>query len=128
MQQLKSRILLVDDRATILHTYRIILQQQGHDVTGAASYGEAVEHLDARDFDLLLCDYGLDGDFCGFDVIDYARLRRPQIRSLMLTGFGAEEVALRAEERGVKVLFKPVGVHELLKTISEWCAAEQAIA
>lgn len=127
MQQSKSRILLVDDRATILHTYRIILQQQGHDVVGAASYDEAVEHLDARDFDLLLCDYGLDGDFSGFDVIDYARVKRPHIRSLLLTGFGADQVAEQAEQRGVKVLFKPVGVPELLTTITEWCV-EQAIA
>ncbi len=127
MQQTKSRILVVDDRATILQTYRIILQQQGHDVVGAGSYGEAVEHIDAREFDLLLCDYGLGGDFSGFDVIDYAREKRPQIRSLLLTGFGAEQVAEEAEQRGVKVLFKPVGVRELLNTITEWCV-EQAIA
>ncbi len=127
MQKLKSRILLVDDRATLLHTYRLILQQQGHDVISAGSYGEAIQHLDVSDFDVLLCDYGLDGSFCGFDVIDYARTKMPNIRSLLLTGFGSEEVAEQAEERGVKVLFKPIGVHELLKTIAEG-RVERAIA
>lgn len=127
MHHLKSRILLVDDRASILFTYQIILQQQGHEVTGAASYSEAIEQLDAADFDLLLCDYGLEGDFCGFDVIDYARTKAPHIRSLLLTGFGAEQVAAEAEQRGVKVLFKPVAVRELINTIAEW-RADQAIA
>jgi DNA-binding NtrC family response regulator len=127
MQQLKSRILLVDDRASILFTYQIILQQQGHHVTGAASYSEAVEHLDSGDFDLLLCDYGLEDGFSGFDVIDYARKKSPHIRTLLLTGFGAEQVTAEAEQRGVKVLFKPVGVRELLSTIAEW-HAHRAIA
>lgn len=127
MQKLKSRILLVDDRATILFTYRIILQQQGHHVVSAGSYDEAIGHLDNADFDLLLCDYGLDGGFSGFDVIDYAREKSPHIRSLLVTGFGAEQVATAAEERGVKVLFKPVGVHDLLATIAE-SNLERAIA
>jgi len=111
------RILLVEDKPAVLLTYRLILQQQGHCVTAAPCYSEAVEQLNAREFDVLLCDLGLDGDRNGFDVIEHARVKAPQIRPVLLTGFADEAVAKQAADRGVTVLFKPVAVPELLATV-----------
>lgn len=119
IMQKKVRILVVDDKAAVLLTYRIILQQNGYDVVAVSSYGDAIMELNAHEFDLLLCDLGLDGNRTGFDVIRYAEQRVPGIRSVLLTGFSGEEVAQEAAERGIPVLFKPVDVRDLLSTVQE---------
>jgi DNA-binding NtrC family response regulator len=122
------RILIVDDKPAILLTYRIILQQQGHEVTAAPCYSDALAHLDACSFDLLLCDLGLDGNRNGFDVIEHAREKAPGIRSVLLTGYAGEEVAEQAAGSGITVLFKPVNVQELLDTVHQSGVSERAIA
>ncbi len=127
--QSKPRILLVDDKAAVLLTYRIILQQQGYDVTAVDSFGKAVEKLESSGFDLLLCDLGLGEARDGFDLIEHARQARPEIRTLLLTGYSGEEVRSKAEDLGVAVLFKPIQVPDLLQAIkTRGIRTERAIA
>lgn len=127
--QKKLRVLLVDDRAPVLLTYQLILQQHGFEVATALTYDEAVGQLDDCNFDLLVADLGLDGQRNGFDVIDYAQQKTPGIRSILLTGYACDDVQCEAEGRGVIVLFKPVSVPELLSTLNpEDVVAHQAIA
>lgn len=114
----KLRILVVDDQHSILLTYMLILQQQGHEVIGADSWARAEEQLTRDRFDVLLCDLSLDGGHSGFEVIDCAQMRDPHIASVLLTGYGAPEVEHAAEQRGVAVLYKPVPVEELLHTLT----------
>lgn len=111
------RILIVDDHRSILLTYTLILQQQGHEVVGAPSCEVAEKHLDRGKFDLMLCDLGLGDGQCGFDVIDFGRRRNPGMRTVLLTGYGDSDVDREAERRGVPVLYKPVPVTELLDTL-----------
>jgi DNA-binding NtrC family response regulator len=110
----KLRILVVDDHRAVLLTYQIILQQQGYEVIGAASCENAVDCLDRSHFDVLLCDLGLEEGRSGFDVIDFAQMRNPNITSMLMTGYGAPEVDQQAELRGISVLYKPVQIEELL--------------
>jgi CheY-like chemotaxis protein len=117
MQQNHLRILVVDDKPAVLLTYKLILQQQGHDVVAVTSCEGAISELAETAFDLLLCDYTLEDDRNGFHVIDEARQRIPGIRSLLMTGYSEDEVGEEASERGVKVLFKPVNVTELLNAV-----------
>lgn len=111
------RILLVDDKPAVLLTYRMILQQHGHEVTAAPCYSDALSSLNSSEFDLLLCDLGLDGNHNGFDVIERAREKSPDMRSVLLTGYVDDEVSSQAAERGVTVLFKPINVPDLLAAI-----------
>ncbi len=73
----KNRILVVDDEVHVLITYRLILEQQGYDVTACTTAGEAIEIVERRSFDLVLCDYSLDEQHTGFEVILAARRRDP---------------------------------------------------
>lgn len=113
----KLRILVVDDQHPVLLTYQLILRQQGHEVVGASSCDCAVRHLDESDFDVLLCDLGLDAGRSGFEVIDFAQRRNPRITPFLLTGYGTEEVADAARQRGVNILYKPIEVPDLLNTL-----------
>lgn len=128
MQRSGLRILVVDDKPALLMTYKLILQQQGHEVVGATCFTEAVNELDSSRFDLLLCDYTLEDDVTGFHVIDEAQKKVPGIRALLMTGYSEEEVGSEAAERGVRVLFKPVNVSELLSEVLGMPPIRRAIA
>jgi CheY-like chemotaxis protein len=123
--QSKPRILLVDDKPAVLLTYRIILQQKGYEVTAVETFGSAVEKLADSEFDLLLCDLGLGEARNGFDLIEHARQARPEIQPVLVTGYAAEDVALKAADLGIAILFKPVQVPELLQTLETYTNTQQ---
>jgi DNA-binding NtrC family response regulator len=115
----KCHILVVDDEPHVLLTYRLILQQQGYDVSAAISADEARKMLVERKVDLLLCDLSLEKQENGFDVIEFARQKEPEMPAVLLTGYATQDAILRAEESGIPVLFKPIDIKELLQTIKE---------
>ena len=115
----KHHILVVDDEPNVLITYRLILEQQGYDVSAAISSEEARRVLRDREVDLLLCDLSLERQENGFDVIDVARGKNPHMSAVLLTGYATPEATDRAEASGIPVLFKPIDIKLLLQTISE---------
>ncbi len=115
----KSHILVVDDEPNVLLTYRLILQQQGYAVSAALSSEEARKALREDGIDLLLCDLSLEKQENGFDVIEFARQKNPDIPTVLLTGYATPEATDRAEELGIPMLFKPIDIQELLQTISQ---------
>jgi len=115
----KFRILVVDDEPNVLVTYRLILQQQGYDVSAALSSEEARRSLAEEEIDLLLCDLSLEKQENGFDVIEFARQKNPDIPTVLLTGYATPEANDRADEMDIPMLFKPIDIKELLQTISE---------
>jgi len=116
--KLKTHILVVDDEPNVLVTYRLILQQQGYEVSAALSSEEAREALSKKDIGLLLCDLSLEKQENGFDVIDFARKKNPHMPTVLLTGYATQEANDHAGELGIPVLFKPIDIKELLETIS----------
>jgi DNA-binding NtrC family response regulator len=115
----KSHILVVDDEPNVLVTYRLILQQQGYEVSAALSSEEARQALTEHDIDLLLCDLSLEKQENGFDVIEFARRKHPELPTVLLTGYATPEANDRADELGIPMLFKPIDIKQLLQTISE---------
>lgn len=115
----KPHILVVDDEPNVLVTYRLILQQQGYEVSAALSSEEAREAVATRPIDLLLCDLSLEKQENGFDVIEFARQKNPQMPTVLLTGYATPEANDHAEKLGIPVLFKPIDIKELLETISQ---------
>jgi DNA-binding response OmpR family regulator len=114
----KTHILVVDDEPNVLVTYRLILQQQGYEVSAALSSEEARKALSENDIDLLLCDLSLEKQENGFDVIDFARQKNSNIPTVLLTGYATPEANDHASAVGIPMLFKPIDIKELLETIS----------
>jgi len=112
------RVLVVDDEASVLLTYRLILEQQGYAVTACSTSREAVDALEKTEFDAILCDYSLEEQHTGFEVIHAARRRYPEIPAALLTGYATLETADEAEFKGIKVMFKPIEIEEFLATTS----------
>jgi DNA-binding NtrC family response regulator len=114
----KCHILVVDDEPNVLVTYRLILQQQGYEVSAALTSEEARDVLANEQIDLLLCDLSLEKQENGFDVIEFGRQKHSQLPTVLLTGYATAEANDRAEKLGIPVLFKPIDIRELLETIS----------
>ena len=112
----KPRVLVVDDEAAVLFTYRMILEQQGYEVTAASNSRDAKAAIETIDFDLVLCDFSLEQQHTGFEVIEAARVRRPDMPSVILTGYASIETADSAKNKNIQVLFKPIDIQEFLGT------------
>lgn len=113
------RILVVDDEASVLITYQLILEQQGYQVAACATSVDAIRALYQQKFDLVLCDYSLEEQHTGFEVIAEARKRRPDIPAALLTGYATKETADEASGQNIGIMFKPIEIEEFLATTSK---------
>lgn len=113
------RILVVDDEASVLITYQLILEQQGYQVAACATSVDAIRALYQQKFDLVLCDYSLEEQHTGFEVIAEARRRRPDIPAALLTGYATKETADEASGQNIGIMFKPIEIEEFLATTSK---------
>ena len=116
-KQRKHSVIVVDDESSVLFTYKLLLEQQGYHVAAVASSALAQEELKKNNFDLLLCDLSLEENHNGFEVIEFARQRNPDIACVLLTGYASVEAAQKAADMGVTVLYKPIDIQEFLTTI-----------
>jgi DNA-binding NtrC family response regulator len=113
----KHRLLVVDDDASVLLTYRLLLEEKDYEVFAAISSEKAREELRRSSFDIVLCDLSLEQDRTGFEVFEFAREMYPSIPCVLLTGYANKEATDRAEQSGIAVLFKPIEIEEFLQTI-----------
>ena len=112
----KPRVLVIDDEPSVLLTYKLILEQEGYDVTAAPTSKQARQILEESKFELILCDYSLEQQHTGFEVIDAARKASPETPCVLLTGYANNETAQLAKNQGIHVLFKPIEIEEFLQT------------
>ena len=114
----KYRVLVVDDEAAVLLTYRLILEQQGYDVVACGTSVEAIAAIGKQLFDVVLCDYSLEEQHTGFEVISVARERDPEMPAALLTGYATKDTADEASSQGIGIMFKPIEIDEFLATTS----------
>lgn len=115
----KPLVLVVDDEPSVLITYRLILEQQGYRVSAALTSTEALRVVREDNVDLLLCDLSLEQQHSGFEVIDAAREKNPNVPVVLLTGYASKDATESARRNKIRVLFKPIDIQEFLGTISE---------
>lgn len=97
----------------------MLMERQGYTATTANSSEEADRILAKEPFDLMLCDLSLEKQKSGFEVIDAAKKQYPAMPAVLITGYATQIAVEEAGKRGVKVLFKPIEIPELLTTIAE---------
>ncbi len=113
----KPEVLVVEDEASVLLTYRMMLEEQGYIVSPALSSQEAEALLGKKRFDLVLCDLSLEQNHTGFEVFERVRKRDPKVPCVMLTGYANRETTERAEHAGITVFFKPIEIDDFLQTL-----------
>jgi len=115
----KPQVLVVEDEASVLLTYRLMLEDEGYEVFCALSSQEAEAILARRGFDLVLCDLSLEQNHTGFEVFERVRKRDPKVPCVLLTGYANQETTERAEQAGIAVFFKPIEIDEFLRTLKK---------
>lgn len=115
----KPQVLVVEDEASVLLTYRLMLEDEGYEVFCALSSQEAEAILARRGFDLVLCDLSLEQNHTGFEVFERVRKRDRRVPCVLLTGYANRETTERAEQAGITVFFKPIEIEEFLQTLKK---------
>jgi signal transduction histidine kinase len=112
------RVLIVDDEESVTITMAAILEMDGYSVATALRGADALEQIEAEEFDLVLTDLRLD-DFDGMDVLAAARRRSPETVGIVLTGYASLDSAVKALREGAyDYMLKPADVEELRATVA----------
>jgi PAS domain S-box-containing protein len=112
-------ILVVDDEASLRMIMSDVLIGLGYDVLEAQDGASALRILDSEiRLDLLVTDVGLPGGMNGRQVADAAKVRRPDLKVLFVTGY-AENAAIGNGfvGEGMHVLTKPFPIDEFVRRI-----------
>jgi two-component system response regulator AtoC len=110
-------VLVVEDEAELRQTIADSLEASGFMVTQALDGADATSHLEGFAYDGLVVDLGLP-DANGMDVLENAVKRYPQIRCVVITGFGGVEEAVKAIRRGaIDFLIKPFQLMQLANVL-----------
>ena len=114
-------VLVVDDEPTVRMLVTEVLQELGYAAVEAADAPAGLKVLQSNSrVDLLITDVGLPGGMNGRQMADAARVSRPNLRVLFITGY-AENAAVGNGllEPGMEVLTKPFAIEALASRIRE---------
>ncbi|HKW17101.1 MAG TPA: response regulator [Terriglobales bacterium] len=126
MKLLQKRLLFVDDEAAIRTTLAAILRRYGFSVTVAATAQEALDHIGAQEFDLLLCDLNLQREADGYAVIRAMREAQPRCVAIVLTGYPGVDSAIEGIHLGIDdYIVKPTSPDVLVALLAEKLIARQ---
>ena len=112
------RLLFVDDEPSIRLTLPAILKLHGFEVSAAGTVTEALQAIQAQEFDVLLTDLNIGHPGDGFTVVSAMRSVQPDAVTIILTGYPAFETALEAIRSQVDdYIVKPANVETLVALI-----------
>src|ERR1700677_3281805 len=115
-----GNILVVDDDPVALQFVKVILKNEGYQVTLANDGREALQKLKEEHFDIVISDVNMPPGMSGFQLVETIRLRNPlkKISILFLTGLREKIDVLRGMELGIDdYLIKPINPSLLLSKI-----------
>jgi len=96
---MSSRILIVDDEATIRASLVESLTREGYDITAAESGEEALARTHAQKFDLVVTDLKLPG-VSGIEILQALRNQGNSTPVIMMTAYGDVDTAVSAMRLG----------------------------
>lgn len=111
-------IVVIDDEPLLMQLCVEVLEQDGHRVDGFTRGEAALIKLASQPTDLLVVDCKMPG-LNGFEVIQWARSLRPDLRVVMITGDGSRDVVGEAMQVGVAgIILKPFTPNELSRAVA----------
>ena len=109
-----ARVLVADDDRAVRTALKVNLSKANYDVTLVASAEEAIEAMRAGSHDLLLTDVKMPG-MGGLELLKEVRTHWPDLRVVVMTGFGSVPDAVAAMKAGASdYIIKPIERDELL--------------
>ena len=117
----KASILVIDDESAILDTLRILLKNEGFDVTTAQGGKVGVDEIQSGNHDIILSDVRMP-QVSGLDVVEAAREQDPMTPVVLMTAQASLQTAIGAVNAGAYYyLQKPFANDELLAILHRAC-------
>jgi response regulator RpfG family c-di-GMP phosphodiesterase len=120
-------VLVVDDEPQIRDLLSSILQREGYAVTTRKDGPAGLEAVRAGRVDVVITDLKMPG-MSGLDLIQEARRIRPELGSILITGYASTETAVEALRGGADdFVTKPFGVDQLRRVVERVLGARRMI-
>lgn len=109
----KAAILIIEDEKSMREVLRILLEEEGFEVSSAEDGLRGIELLQERSFDLVITDFKMPRAD-GFEVLRKAKELSPSTVVLMITAFGTTESTIEAMKLGAyDYIHKPFKIDEI---------------
>jgi len=95
----QKNILVVDDDMSARTVFSSVLRGEGYRVTAVKGGYEAIKAIGEESFDLALVDLRMPG-LDGIEVLEKIKIRSPQTRVIIYTGYGSVRTAVEAMKKG----------------------------
>ena len=113
MEELKSRILVIEDEKNMREILKILLEGEGYEVSTATDGIEGLGCINREIYDLIITDIKMPG-LDGFQVLKKAQEVSPETLVIMITAFGTTESAIESMKLGAyDYLHKPFKIDEI---------------
>ncbi|HOB32401.1 MAG TPA: response regulator, partial [Verrucomicrobiota bacterium] len=123
--RVSARLVVLDDEAAHMRALCDTLREQGYEVSGFATPGEALAAVQPGRFDLLLVDLMMP-EMDGISVLKRAAEVDPDIASVVMTGQGTIETAVRAMKAGaLDYILKPFKLSAILPVLARALSIRQ---
>jgi DNA-binding response OmpR family regulator len=114
----EKKILVVEDDAAIRALLATLLQHSGYSCDFSPDGNDAVDRLRKADYDAILLDLMLPGQF-GFDIIRFLNAERPAMSPRVIVLTAASQATLRDFDASQvhTVMRKPFDIDQLLTNV-----------
>lgn len=113
-------IMVLEDDENLRETLVDVLDSLDYIVEGAADAAEAVVRSEHRNFDIVISDVRMAGTMDGLGALGLLKLRRPELKCIVMTGYADDDAPLRALNIQVDdYLYKPFDVKDILRSIDQ---------
>ena len=115
----KIKILWADDEIDMLKPHIIFLESKNYEVTTCKSGTEAIEQIEASNFDIVFLDENMPG-LTGLETLSEIKEKRADVPVVMITK--SEEEYIMEEAIGSKIadyLIKPVNPNQILLSLKK---------
>lgn len=121
-----TSILIIDDEVKMGKALRLVLMREGYRVDTIDDPRKGITMMEENQYDLLLCDLKMPG-MNGLDVLERAKVVKPDVNVIMMTAFASAETAVESMKKGAyDYLIKPFSTDEL-KILIERCLKAQTL-
>ena len=116
-----SRILVIDDDQSLLDLYRLLLEEEGHEVRLSLIAFEEVSDIEQVQPDLIILDAKVGSEYKGLLLLQKLKMYRPtQAIPVLLCTAGMDVISQQEQllrEKGIPILYKPFEIEELLQIV-----------
>jgi DNA-binding NtrC family response regulator len=115
----KGRLLIVDDEKVAVRNLEHVMKKEGYEVIATQSGSNALAHLEAQSFDVVLTDLRME-KVDGMQILQRCRETNPDTEVIVITGFASLESAVEAMKHGAYYyIAKPFRLDEVRKVVAE---------